>query len=140
MGCIPLQRLLQRSSTACQESTNKLALSFNKQAGAVIKQLAASLPNATFQFGDVYDYFQDTIDRPYMHGFNKSHAPCCTLGKVRPTLTCTPLSTLCKDRSKYVFWDEYHPPTGPTSSSPSRRSRGSTSPSSPTPPPPSLPA
>uniref|UniRef100_A0A453R6D4 GDSL esterase/lipase n=2 Tax=Aegilops tauschii subsp. strangulata TaxID=200361 RepID=A0A453R6D4_AEGTS len=103
MGCIPLQRLLQRSSTACQESTNKyfskkkestnkLALSFNKQAGAVIKQLAASLPNATFQFGDVYDYFQDIIDRPYMHGFNNSHAPCCTLGKVRPTLTCTPLS------------------------------------------------
>ncbi|VAI84488.1 unnamed protein product [Triticum turgidum subsp. durum] len=91
------------------ESTNKLALSFNKQAGAVIKQLAASLPNATFQFGDVYDYFQDIIDRPYMHGFNNSHAPCCTLGKVRPTLTCTPLSTLCKDRSKYVFWDEYHP-------------------------------
>ncbi|KAI4976026.1 hypothetical protein ZWY2020_049633 [Hordeum vulgare] len=109
MGCIPLQRLLQRSSTACQESTNKLALSFNKQAGAVIKELSASLPNATFQFGDVYDYFQDIIDRPYMHGFNNSHAPCCTLGKVRPTLTCTPLSTLCKDRSKYVFWDEYHP-------------------------------
>ncbi|XP_044444607.1 GDSL esterase/lipase At1g74460-like [Triticum aestivum] len=109
IGCIPLQRLLQRSSTACQESTNKLSLSFNKQAGAVIKQLAASLPNATFLFGDVHDYFQDIIDRPYMHGFNNSHAPCCTLGKVRPTLTCTPLSTLCKDRNKYVFWDEYHP-------------------------------
>jgi phospholipase/lecithinase/hemolysin len=109
MGCIPLQRLLQRSSTACQDSTNKLALSFNKQAGAVIERLSSSLPNATFQFGDVYDYFQDIINRPYMHGFNNSHDPCCSLGKIRPTLTCTPLSTLCKDRSKYVFWDEYHP-------------------------------
>lgn len=42
-------------------------------------------------------------------GFNNSQAPCCSLGRIRPTLTCTPVSSLCKDRSKYVFWDEYHP-------------------------------
>lgn len=42
-------------------------------------------------------------------GFNESYEPCCTLGRIRPTLTCTPLSSLCNDRSKYVFWDEYHP-------------------------------
>ncbi|RLM54616.1 GDSL esterase/lipase [Panicum miliaceum] len=108
MGCIPLQRYLT-SSGGCQESTNKLARSFNAQAGALLARLSSSLPNATFRFGDAYDYFQDIIDRPYMHGFNNSRAPCCTLGRIRPTLTCTPLSTLCKDRSKYVFWDEYHP-------------------------------
>ncbi|PAN24965.1 hypothetical protein PAHAL_4G265300 [Panicum hallii] len=108
MGCIPLQRYLT-SSGGCQESTNKLARSFNAQAGALLARLSSSLPNATFRFGDAYDYFQDIIDRPYMHGFNDSRAPCCTLGRIRPTLTCTPLSTLCKDRSKYVFWDEYHP-------------------------------
>lgn len=96
--------------------------------------LSKSLPNATFKFGDAYDAFQSLIDRPYLYGayyaswnslgkslsirivtvlidagFNNSHAPCCTLGRIRPTLTCTPLSTLCKDRSEHVFWDEYHP-------------------------------
>lgn len=108
MGCIPLQRILS-SSGGCQQSTNELALNFNKQASAAIQGLSASLPNATFQFGDAFDYFQDIINRPYKYGFNNSHAPCCTLGRVRPTLTCTPISTLCKDRSQYVFWDEYHP-------------------------------
>uniref|UniRef100_A0A0D9WNK8 GDSL esterase/lipase n=1 Tax=Leersia perrieri TaxID=77586 RepID=A0A0D9WNK8_9ORYZ len=108
MGCIPLQRILS-SSGGCQESTNALAKSFNEQAGAVVARLSSSLPNATFRFGEAYDYFQDLINRPYMYGFNNSRAPCCSLGRVRPTLTCTPLSTLCKDRSQYVFWDEYHP-------------------------------
>ncbi|KAL6606928.1 hypothetical protein ACP70R_042581 [Stipagrostis hirtigluma subsp. patula] len=108
MGCIPLQRFLT-SSGACQESTNKLARSFNTQAGALVERLSSSLPNTTFQFSEVFDYFQDIINRPYMYGFNNSHGPCCSLGRIRPTLTCTPLSTLCKDRSQYVFWDEYHP-------------------------------
>lgn len=42
-------------------------------------------------------------------GFSNSDSPCCSLGKIRPALTCIPASTLCKDRRKYVFWDEYHP-------------------------------
>ncbi|WOK94256.1 GDSL esterase/lipase [Canna indica] len=108
MGCIPLQRFMT-SSGQCQQSTNKLALGFNKAATKLLDNLSSTLPNATFRFGDAYDSFQDLINRPYMFGFNDSHAPCCSLGKIRPTLTCTPLSTLCKDRSKYVFWDEYHP-------------------------------
>lgn len=42
-------------------------------------------------------------------GFDNADSPCCSFGRIRPALTCTPASTLCKDRSKYVFWDEYHP-------------------------------
>ncbi|KAL0335626.1 UNVERIFIED_CONTAM: GDSL esterase/lipase [Sesamum radiatum] len=42
-------------------------------------------------------------------GFSNADSPCCSFGKIRPALTCIPASTLCKDRSKYVFWDEYHP-------------------------------
>ena len=42
-------------------------------------------------------------------GFTNSDSPCCSFGQIRPALTCIPASTLCKDRSKYVFWDEYHP-------------------------------
>ncbi|XP_042422125.1 GDSL esterase/lipase At1g74460-like [Zingiber officinale] len=108
MGCIPLQRFMT-STGSCQESTNKLAQNFNKASANLLDDLSNSLPNATFKFGDAYDAFQSLIDRPYLYGFNNSHAPCCTLGRIRPTLTCTPLSTLCRDRSEYVFWDEYHP-------------------------------
>ncbi|PKA47101.1 GDSL esterase/lipase [Apostasia shenzhenica] len=113
MGCIPLQRIMT-SSGECQESTNKLALMFNKNSMNLLETLSRTLPNATFQFGDAYDIFQDLINQPEIYGilfagFENSNAPCCRIAKIRPTLTCTPLSTLCKDRSKYVFWDEYHP-------------------------------
>ncbi|XP_072952651.1 GDSL esterase/lipase At1g74460 [Typha angustifolia] len=108
MGCIPLQRILT-SSGGCQASTNKLARDFNTEAKKLFDNLSSSLSNATFRFGDAYDYFQDLINRPNMYGFNNSHGPCCSLGRIRPTLTCTPISTLCEDRSQYIFWDEYHP-------------------------------
>ncbi|XVF50111.1 hypothetical protein PTKIN_Ptkin04bG0069100 [Pterospermum kingtungense] len=107
MGCIPLQRV-QSTSGQCQERANKLALGFNKAANQLLVSMESKLPNATFKFGDAYDV-DDVIRNPYKYGFNNSDSPCCSLGRIRPALTCLPASTLSKDRSKYVFWDEYHP-------------------------------
>ncbi|KAI3792935.1 hypothetical protein L2E82_06828 [Cichorium intybus] len=42
-------------------------------------------------------------------GFDNADSPCYSFGKIRPALTCIPAPRLCKDRSKYLFWDEYHP-------------------------------
>ena len=36
-------------------------------------------------------------------------SPRCSFGNIGPAFTCVPTSSLCKNRSKYVFWDEYHP-------------------------------
>ncbi|XP_068643646.1 GDSL esterase/lipase At1g74460-like isoform X1 [Aristolochia californica] len=109
MGCIPLQRVLS-SSGECQEKTNQLAISFNKAANNILANLSRSLPNASFRFGDAYDVVEDVIYNPQKHGFNNSDSPCCSFGEnIRPALTCVPASVLCQDRSKYVFWDEFHP-------------------------------
>ncbi|XP_027125567.1 GDSL esterase/lipase At1g74460 [Coffea arabica] len=108
MGCIPLQRVLS-SSGECQDRTNKLAQSFNQQAGKLVADLSNSLPNATYHFGDAYDVVNEVISNPSKNGFSNADSPCCSFGKIRPALTCIPVSSLCKDRSKYVFWDEYHP-------------------------------
>ncbi|GKV27992.1 hypothetical protein SLEP1_g37096 [Rubroshorea leprosula] len=108
MGCIPLQRVLSTNG-ACQERANNLALSFNKAGSQLLQQLSSKLPNASFRFGDAYDVVNDVITNPSKYGFTNSDSPCCSLGRIRPALTCIPASTLCKDRSKYVFWDEYHP-------------------------------
>ncbi|XP_057792118.1 GDSL esterase/lipase At1g74460 [Salvia miltiorrhiza] len=108
MGCIPLQRVLSTSG-GCQEKTNKLALAFNDATSKLVTKLSTTLPNATFRFGDAYDVVNDLISNPDKYGFSNSDSPCCSFGKIRPALTCVPASTLCKDRSKYVFWDEYHP-------------------------------
>ncbi|KAK8959161.1 GDSL esterase/lipase [Platanthera guangdongensis] len=87
---------------------------FNRKSLNLIETLSRTFPNATFKFGDAYDVFQDLIDNPEtwlinFAGFSTSNDPCCRIAKIRPTLTCTALSSLGKDRSKYVFWNEYHP-------------------------------
>ncbi|XP_068643648.1 GDSL esterase/lipase At1g74460-like isoform X3 [Aristolochia californica] len=104
-----LKRVLS-SSGECQEKTNQLAISFNKAANNILANLSRSLPNASFRFGDAYDVVEDVIYNPQKHGFNNSDSPCCSFGEnIRPALTCVPASVLCQDRSKYVFWDEFHP-------------------------------
>ncbi|KAG5234058.1 GDSL esterase/lipase [Salix suchowensis] len=108
MGCIPLQRVLSTTGE-CQEKTNKLALAFNGASSKLLDKLSNRLANASFKFGDAYDVVNDVISNPYKYGFNNSDSPCCSFGQIRPALTCLPASTLCEDRSKYVFWDEYHP-------------------------------
>ncbi|XP_055828139.1 GDSL esterase/lipase At1g74460 [Solanum dulcamara] len=108
MGCIPLQRVLS-SDGQCQDKTNQLALTFNKATDELVVELANTLPNASYKFGDAYDVVNDVITNPGNYGFSNSDSPCCSFGKIRPALTCNPASILCSDRSKYVFWDEYHP-------------------------------
>ncbi|KAK9278267.1 hypothetical protein L1049_027832 [Liquidambar formosana] len=108
MGCIPLQRVLSTTGN-CQDRTNKLALAFNQAGSKLLTSLSGKLPNAEFKFGDAYDVVNALITNPYKYGFNNSDSPCCSFGRIRPALTCIPASTLCKDRSTYVFWDEYHP-------------------------------
>ncbi|XP_020572809.1 GDSL esterase/lipase At1g74460-like, partial [Phalaenopsis equestris] len=108
LGCIPLQRFFTPSGQ-CQESTNKLALQFNSKAVNLLENLSKTFPNVTFKFGDAYNSFYDLINHPKNYGFTNVTDPCCATGNIRPAITCTPLSNLCKDRTKYVFWDEYHP-------------------------------
>ncbi|KAK4264184.1 hypothetical protein QN277_025393 [Acacia crassicarpa] len=108
MGCIPLQRVLSLSGN-CQQKTNNLAKSFNKATNKLVEELSTQLPNSSYKFGDAYDVVDDVISNPGKYGFENADSPCCSFGTIRPALTCVPASRLCKDRSKYVFWDEYHP-------------------------------
>ncbi|XP_057516152.1 GDSL esterase/lipase At1g74460 [Amaranthus tricolor] len=108
MGCIPLQRVLSTTGD-CQEKTNRLAQKFNEATGKMMTELSRSLPGASYRFGDAFDVVNDVITNPTKYGFQNSDSPCCSFGRIRPALTCIPASVLCKDRSKYVFWDEYHP-------------------------------
>ncbi|XP_027333430.1 GDSL esterase/lipase At1g74460-like [Abrus precatorius] len=108
MGCIPLQRVLSTTGN-CREKANKLALNFNKAASKLVDDLVKHLPHSRYRFGDAYDVVNDVISNPMKYGFQNSDSPCCSFWNIRPALTCVPASSLCKDRSKYVFWDEYHP-------------------------------
>ncbi|RDX71999.1 GDSL esterase/lipase [Mucuna pruriens] len=108
MGCIPLQRVLSTTGN-CREKANKLALTFNKAVSKLVDDLVKQFPDSRYRFGDAYDVVYDVISNPVKYGFQNADSPCCSFWNIRPALTCVPASSLCKDRSKYVFWDEYHP-------------------------------
>lgn len=74
MGCIPLQRFWS-SSGECRESTNQLALDFNKKASRLMKGLSASLTGAAFSYGDAYDIVLDIITNPRKYGELPSESP-----------------------------------------------------------------
>lgn len=43
-------------------------------------------------------------------GFENANSSCCHIaGRFGGLIPCGPPSKVCSDRSKYVFWDPYHP-------------------------------
>lgn len=113
MGCIPLQRFLT-STGACQESTNKLALDFNKAASKLLDDLSNTLPNASFKFGDAYDAFQSLIDRPYMFGEYTVHTQVLFDDQVSSTnknpnfrIACNWVQVLTTPTLRAARWDGF---------------------------------
>jgi len=52
----------------CQENTNKLAQNFNHAVGKMMEKLSKTLPDASFKFGDAYDFVYDVITNPLKYG------------------------------------------------------------------------
>ena len=42
-------------------------------------------------------------------GFEVVDKGCCGVGRNNGQVTCLPLQQVCDDRSKYIFWDAFHP-------------------------------
>ncbi|GFQ07438.1 GDSL esterase/lipase at4g16230 [Phtheirospermum japonicum] len=100
IGCIPFQREINPSAAAgdgCAVFPNQLAQLFNSQLAALLKDLTTNLHGSTFIYADVYHIVDDII-------LNYS-----SYGRYGGLIPCGPSSKVCEDRSKYVFWDAYHP-------------------------------
>jgi len=75
----------------------------------LIADLSSKLPVVSFVFADGYTFFTKLIENPQAYEFDNGDTPCCSFGRYRPTLSCVAATKLCPDRTKYLFWDEYHP-------------------------------
>ena len=42
-------------------------------------------------------------------GFDVVDKACCGVGKNNGQITCLPFQQPCENRSKYLFWDAFHP-------------------------------
>ncbi|XP_042481003.1 GDSL esterase/lipase At5g41890 [Macadamia integrifolia] len=115
LGCIPYVRALHLLVDGrCSIQANKLIQGYNKKLREALHGLNQEMgPEAIFVYANSYDIVMAII-RDYRHyGFENAYDPCC--GGSFPPFICFKgrnaeiSSFLCVDRSKYVFWDAYHP-------------------------------
>ncbi|KAJ9669953.1 hypothetical protein PVL29_026490 [Vitis rotundifolia] len=111
IGCIPYQKTInQLTENQCVELANKLALQYNGRLKDLLAELNDNLPGATFVHANVYDLVLEVITNYAKYGFVSASKACCgNGGQFQGIIPCGPTSSMCSDRSKYVFWDPYHP-------------------------------
>ncbi|PIA56127.1 hypothetical protein AQUCO_00700465v1 [Aquilegia coerulea] len=111
IGCIPYQKQINRvNEDECVDLPNKLAKQYNGRLKDLLKELTDNLPGATFVHANIYDLVMDIMTNYTKYGFQTASVACCgNGGQYQGIIPCGPQSSMCKDRSKYVFWDPYHP-------------------------------
>jgi phospholipase/lecithinase/hemolysin len=108
LGCIPEQLAIAKTQV-CVQSTNDQVMDYNAGLKTLLTQLASSLPGSTFLYANVYDAVFGLIQNPLPSGFTTVNEGCCGAGLYNAQIPCLPIATPCADRSKYIFWDGYHP-------------------------------
>ncbi|KAJ8645630.1 hypothetical protein MRB53_007378 [Persea americana] len=111
IGCIPYQRTINRvNQDECVKLPNQLAVQYNGRLRDLLTELNENLPGATFALANVFDLVMELITNYAKYGFRSASSACCgNGGQFAGIIPCGPTSSLCDDRSKYVFWDPYHP-------------------------------
>ncbi|KAL5754403.1 hypothetical protein ACOSP7_022623 [Xanthoceras sorbifolium] len=112
IGCVPSQRTLSGGILRqCSDSANQVALLFNSKLSSLLDSLNRKFPDSKFVYFDVYSPLLSLIQNPTQYGFEVATKGCCGTGNIEVSILCTRLSDLqtCKDDTKYVFWDSYHP-------------------------------
>ncbi|XP_024311478.1 GDSL esterase/lipase At5g41890 isoform X2 [Brachypodium distachyon] len=113
LGCIPYVRALEFIPAGeCSAAANKLCEGYNKRLKRMINKLNQEMgPKSVFVYTNTHDIVMGIIRRHGQYGFDNALDPCC--GGSFPPFLCIGVanssSTLCEDRSKYVFWDAFHP-------------------------------
>ncbi|KAI4334983.1 hypothetical protein L6164_013674 [Bauhinia variegata] len=111
IGCIPNQRDTNPGAgDNCVIFPNQLAQLFNAQLKSLILELRTNLQGSIFVYADVYHILADILQNYLAYGFENPSSSCCYMaGRFGGLIPCSPTSKVCWDRSKFVFWDPYHP-------------------------------
>ncbi|GAV88898.1 Lipase_GDSL domain-containing protein [Cephalotus follicularis] len=113
LGCIPFVRALNLlPGGKCSLEVNELIQGYNEKLNVMLNRLNQEMrPQAIFVYANSYDAFMRILINYPHYGFENADAPCC--GGYFPPFVCfkwhSSNTGLCEDRSKYVFWDAYHP-------------------------------
>ncbi|KAI3923706.1 hypothetical protein MKW98_011336 [Papaver atlanticum] len=115
VGCIPFERATNHQVTtggSCKESMNNATIPFNMKLKSLVMELNSNLVDSKFVYADVYNIFSRLVDNYQSYGFENYTTSYCQILPgllLQGLLPSSPTSIVCRNRSKYVFWDEAHP-------------------------------
>ncbi|BAF24452.1 GDSL esterase/lipase At5g33370 [Oryza sativa Japonica Group] len=110
LGCAPAELATRSATGECDLELQRAAALYNLQLVRMTRELNAELgAGDVFVAVNAYRMHMDFISDPAAYGFATSKVACCGQGPYNGVGLCTALSTLCPDRSLYVFWDNFHP-------------------------------
>nr|XP_009770267.1 PREDICTED: GDSL esterase/lipase At1g33811 isoform X2 [Nicotiana sylvestris] len=110
IGCIPYELArYDGNDSRCNEEINNAILLFNSGLKKLVVRFNKVLPGAKFVFLDSFESTKDLVVNAKTYGFEVVDKGCCGVGRNNGQITCLPLQQPCEDRSKYIFWDAFHP-------------------------------
>ncbi|KAI3792674.1 hypothetical protein L2E82_06562 [Cichorium intybus] len=117
LGCLPFVRAIHLLPDGkCHEEMNMLIRGYNEKLRLAVNLLNQEMGTGSiFVYANSYDIINEMLQNYRDYGFENVNDPCC--GGQIPLLFCFRLegeqrqisSNLCADRSKYMFFDAYHP-------------------------------
>ncbi|KAK3151987.1 hypothetical protein QOZ80_2BG0152920 [Eleusine coracana subsp. coracana] len=108
IGCCPYWRS-QNLTGECIEPLNQLAKSLNDGIRDLFTNLRSEMQRMKYSIASSYELVSSLIENPEVAGFEEVKSACCGGGRLNAEEGCTPKSSCCSDRSKYLFWDLLHP-------------------------------
>ncbi|XP_071731374.1 GDSL esterase/lipase At1g33811 [Rutidosis leptorrhynchoides] len=111
VGCIPYQLARYNGNNSrCNEDINNAIILFNSGLRKLVDRFnKGNLQGSKFVYLDSYKATNDLILNAKSYGFEVVDKGCCGVGRNNGQVTCLPLQQSCRDRSKYIFWDAFHP-------------------------------
>ncbi|KAK7303671.1 hypothetical protein RJT34_14584 [Clitoria ternatea] len=111
IGCTPYMRDFNpQVGDECDSSPDQLIQLYNTHLKGLLVELKTNLLGSLFVYADVYHIMQDVLLNYNKYGFENVNSSCClTAGQHGGLIPCAPDSKVCEDRSKYAFWDSFHP-------------------------------
>ncbi|CAM8887681.1 unnamed protein product [Rhodiola kirilowii] len=115
IGCLPVVITLYSKPDplhrGCIDTYNAIARSYNKLLANKLANVASEVAayGAKVVYADIYNPVNVMIQQHDKFGFDKVTIGCCGTGLLETTILCNSKSCVCKDVSKYAFFDSIHP-------------------------------
>ncbi|KAI3864962.1 hypothetical protein MKX03_023233 [Papaver bracteatum] len=109
MGCLPIVRTLNvLVGRACLDRYNEVARDFNRNLINLVADLNKEVSGIRVVYADAYSLVIQMIETPSLYGFEVVKNGCCGTGTVEVNQLCMLAVSICKDPTKYIYWDAIH--------------------------------